>query len=103
MSNERWATVVGRFPKPILKSCIQAAIEAGIFPASIFRTGRSSAVIIGDDVTKPVFVRWGGMAPNSIEWTLEARLFSARWDKTMTHAIADLLSDPATKKRKVKV
>ena len=96
------ATVVGRVPKSVLRACLKASQEAGIVPASILRTSQRSAIVLGEEKTRPLYLRWCGKRMSTVEWATDPRLFSSRHYKAALRAVAELISDPDTRKRVVR-
>lgn len=101
-STQTEAAVVGRVPKSVLRACLKASQEAGIVPASIFRTSQRTALVLGGDDSRPLYLRWMGKRLGAVEWTTDPRLFSSRHYRAMLRAVAELVSDPETSRRVLK-
>lgn len=87
--------IVGQLSKVERRACFRASKQAGFTPACVFLTGTRSALLYGEDLDLPLFVRWRNGA-REFDWTFEPVAFSLGHKRRSMQALRDLLADPAT-------
>lgn len=96
-------TLMGRLPKTVLSACLNSATAAGLVPSAVYRIGECSAVVLGKDQFTTLYVRWRGRRTSRVEWSYDPDLFGRRFRAESRRLLSELLSDPATSLKRVRL